>query len=349
MILSSPPKISVLLPVYNAAATLTTTIESLQSQTVSDWEAIIVDDGSVDATATVAESLARLDPRLRVFRRPHAGIVEALNFGLSQTRGEFVARQDGDDESLPQRFEQQLKAFELDPELGLVSCFVQHAATAGWQTNAEAQTRGYASYCDWLNSFSEPHEIRRASFIESPLAHPTVLFRRSLVDLHGGYRDGDFPEDYELWLRWLDAGVKMQKAKETLYVWNDAPERLSRTDARYAPDAFLELKSKSLVKWLQRFNPQHPEVVIWGAGTLSKRRARRLQEDGCTIRAFIEVNPKRRGQKINNVPIYLLDQFDQVPKCFIVSVVGNRGAGENIRKFLLEQGRTEEREFLICS
>lgn len=346
---SACPKISVVLPVFNAASTLGAAIESLQNQTERDWEALIIDDGSTDTSADIAEVKASFDPRVRVFRRPRAGIVAALNFGLSQARGEFIARQDGDDESLPERFAEQLKAFADDPELGLVSSFVTHSAGPGWQTNAETETRGYSSYCDWLNSFTEPQEIRRASFIESPLAHPTVLFRREIVDRHGDYRDGDFPEDYELWLRWLDAGVKMKKVAKALYRWNDAPDRLSRTDSRYAPDAFLELKSKSLVSWLRKSNPHHPEVIIWGAGTLSKRRARRLQQDGCLVKAFIEVNPKRRGQKINNVPIYLLDEFAQVPEGFIVSVVGNRGAGENIRKFLLEQGRIEEREFLICS
>lgn len=344
------PKISVVLPVFNAEATVTAALESLRSQTFRDWEVLVIDDGSTDQTAEIVARLSQIDPRIRLHRRARAGIVAALNFGLSAARGEFIARQDGDDESLPTRFSEQLAEFERDPSLGLVSSFVRHAATAGkWVHDGATETRGYSSYCDWLNSFSEPHEIRRASFVESPLAHPTVLFRRSLIEQFGAYSDGDFPEDYELWLRWLDGGVKMRKVRSVLYQWNDAPDRLSRTDARYSPDAFLELKVKSLISWLRQNNPSHPEVVIWGAGTLSKRRARRLQEDGCLIKAYIEVNPKRRGQKINNVPVYLVDEFAQVPQGFIVSVVGNRGAGENIRNFLLEQGRVEEVEFLICS
>lgn len=349
MLNSSVPKISVVLPVLNAAATLESALESLQNQTERNWEALVVDDGSSDGSAEIAQFHAKRDPRIRVFLRPHGGIVAALNFGLSQARGEYIARQDADDQSLPSRFSEQLNAFHQDPELGLVSSFVKHIPAPGWQTDSQTETRGYSSYCDWLNSFSEPHEIRRASFIESPLAHPTVLFKKELVERHGPYRDGDFPEDYELWLRFLDAGVKMKKVTKALYQWNDAPDRLSRTDPRYAPDAFLELKSKSLVNWLRKSNPHHPDVIIWGAGTLSKRRARKLEADGCTIKAFIEVNPKRRGQKINNVPVFLLDEFEQVPQGFIVSVVGNRGAGDNIRNFLLEKGRIEEREFLICS
>ena len=344
------PKISVVLPAYNAAATLSVALESLRRQTYRRWEALVIDDGSTDETARLVREFSQLDSRIRLFTRPHAGIVPALNFGLSQARGEFIARQDADDESLPTRFEEQLAEFERDPSLGLVSSYVRHSARSeDWSKDSTTETRGYSSYCDWLNSFTEPREIRRASFIESPLAHPTVLFRKELIAQHGHYLDGDFPEDYELWLRWLDAGVKMRKVKSVLYQWNDAPERLSRTDPRYSPDAFLELKAKSLVKWLRATNPHHPQIIIWGAGTLSKRRARRLQEDGCEIKAFIEVNPKRRGQKINNVPIFLVDEFDQVPRGFIVSVVGNRGAGENIRNFLLEQGRVEEDEFLICS
>ena len=70
------------------------------------------------------------------------------------------------------------------------------------------------------------------------------MFRRELVARHGGYRAGDFPEDYELWLRWLDAGVRMAKVPRPLLTWHDSTGRLSRTDARYDPEAFFRLKAE---------------------------------------------------------------------------------------------------------
>lgn len=331
------PEISCVIPAYNAGLTIRASLESLVGQDFLDWEAIVVDDGSTDRTAEIAESLG--DSRIRVFRRPHLGIVPALNFGLLQARGNLIARQDADDRSEQTRFTDQVAHLNQKPELGLVSCLVSHDADDGDQ-----KTRGYSLYCDWLNTHVSSSEIRRASFIESPLAHPTVLFRRSLIDTFGDYKDGPFPEDYELWLRWLDRGVRMEKVPKSLYVWKDSPGRLSRTDDRYRAAAFLELRLGSLVRWLK---PR--DVVIWGTGPVARKSARYLASNGKRIVAFIDLDPRKRGRSIGNAPILLLDEFDRRPSGFILSFVGNRGAGAEIRGYLLKKGLREDDDFLICS
>ena len=330
------PQISCVLPVYNAAQTLSSALASLRDQTFTDWEAIVVDDGSTDGSAGIAESLG--DERIHVYRRPHEGIVPALNFGLSQARGGFIARQDADDRSEPNRFSAQIALFKRKAELGLVSCLVRHAS------EGQETTRGYALYCDWLNSVVSHQEIRRASFIESPLAHPTVLFRRSLIERWGGYKDGSFPEDYELWLRWLDQGVLMEKVQQTLYVWNDSPGRLSRTDTRYRANAFLDLRLQSLAQWLGARN-----IIVWGTGQTARKAARYLSKAGSQVKAFIDLDPRKRGSVIQDAPVFLLDEFEKRPPGYIVSFVGNRGAGTEIRNYLLKHGLQENLDFLICS
>jgi hypothetical protein len=109
----------------------------------------------------------------------------------------------------------------------------------------------------------------------------------------GRYADGAFPEDYELWLRWLAAGVRMEKLPDALLVWRDTPRRLSRTDPRYAPDAFDELRAHHLARWLAETNPHHPDVTIWGAGRVSRRRAARLRAQGVRVTGWIDIDPRK--------------------------------------------------------
>src|SRR6185436_16591977 len=104
--------------------------------------------------------------------------------------------------------------------IGLVGCLVEFGGD-------RSASEGYALHVDWINALTTPDEIALNRFVESPLAHPSVMFRRELVEKHGGYRAGDFPEDYELWLRWMEAGARMGKVPRVLLTWQDGPGRLS--------------------------------------------------------------------------------------------------------------------------
>jgi glycosyltransferase involved in cell wall biosynthesis len=215
----------------DAAATVARAVESIRGQTFRDWELLAIDDGSTDGTREILQTLARADPRVRVLARARGGLVAALEAGLGAARGEFIARMDADDESHPERFAAQVALLRAQPELGLVGCLVKFGGD-------RAASAGYALHVDWVNSLVTPEQIALNRFVELPVANPSAMFRRELVARHGGYRDGDFPEDYELCLRWLDAGVRMAKVPRTLLTWHDAPTRLSRTNARYAPEKF---------------------------------------------------------------------------------------------------------------
>src|SRR3989449_3075477 len=212
--MAGAPKISIVMPVRNAAETLRVALESVRSQTFQDWELVVVDDGSKDDTAGILESAARADPRIRILSQAAFGIAEALQRGCAAARGEFVARLDADDWIPPERLLRQLEFFERHPQLGLVSCRVRH----GGEQTAQA---GYAAHVTWINSLLTPADIALRRFVESPVAHPSVMFRRALLQEYGGYESGDFPEDYELWLKWMDAGVQFAKVDAELLVWND--------------------------------------------------------------------------------------------------------------------------------
>jgi glycosyltransferase involved in cell wall biosynthesis len=336
------PRVSVVLPAFQAAATLGPALDSMRAQTLPDWELIAVDDGSTDATPAILAEHAAADSRIRVFTRPHTGLVPALNFALNQARAPLIARMDADDLSHPQRLARQTDCLAAHPELGLVGCQIAFGG------NPAAQA-GYALHVQWLNSLLDPDTIARERFVESPFAHPSVLFRRDLIHRLGGYRDGDFPEDYELWLRWLDAGVRMAKVPATLLTWNDSPDRLSRTHPRYRPDAFYHCKAAYLARHLRRALPAGHPLLIWGAGRPTRRRAGFLCALGFAFAAYIDIDPRKIGRSFANTPVIAPAALPAPGTAFVLGYVAKRGARDLIRGHLCRQGYAEGRDFLFAA
>ncbi|MBE0644480.1 MAG: glycosyltransferase [Bacteroidetes bacterium] len=328
--------VSVILPVYNAHRTLREAVESLEADVLHAAEpdcveVIAVNDGSTDGSGEMLDAMARIAPWLRVLHRSHGGIVSALNAGLAAARGTYIARMDADDASLPGRLTHQRAYLDAHPDIGLVGGQVEFGGDHG-------SARGYALHVDWLNTLSTPEDIMLARFIESPFAHPSVMFRRELVERYGGYRDGAFPEDYELWLRWMDAGVRMARVDAPVLRWNDPPARLSRTDARYSVAAFYTIKAQYLECWLSRENPFHPDVYLWGAGRITRQRVRKLQDEGVRVRAWVDIDPAKIGQRIGGAPVLSQEQLPSPGSCFILTYVGNRDARSEIASWLDARG-----------
>lgn len=336
------PKVSVLIPCYNCVSTLPHALESVLAQSFDDFQIIAVDDGSTDGTGEVLSQFAAMDSRVKPVAMEHGGIVKALNLGLDLCASPYVARMDGDDTCLPERLLLQSGHLDRCPEVGLVSGMVEYGGDR--EKNA-----GYAYYVDWINTMATPERIRLNRFVESPLAHPSVMFRRELVDAYGPYRDGDFPEDYELWLRFLEQGVIMDKVQEPVVVWNDPPDRLSRTDSRYDQRAFYRTKAGYLARWLEKNNALHPEVMIVGAGRTARKRAEFLVQYGVNITGYVDVDPKKIGHVIGGVPVAGRDDLPHPGKVFCVSYVGSRGARDDISNFLRSKGYALGRDFILAA
>ncbi len=340
-------RVSVLLPVRNGGSTLEEALRSLAAQTLKDWECTVVDDGSTDETWERLRTWAARDRRFRPVRTPARGIVAALNTALkiSSRCSPYIARMDADDHCDPDRFARQVTFLDTHAAIGLVSCRV----CFGGDT---ALSQGFSRYVDWLNSLCTPEDIALARFRESPLAHPSVMFRRSVMEAHGGYAEGPFPEDYELWLRWLDAGVRMAKVPDTLLVWNDSPHRLTRTHDRYAEDGFTRVRVRYLARWLRRrFSEQSGAVPvwIWGAGRISRRRATPLEAHGVDIRAWIDIDPKKIGNRVAGRWVIGPQSLPRPGEGFILVFLSARGAAEQAAAWLMAKGYVQGKHFLLCS
>ena len=353
--MSTVPQVTVLLPVWNGAslpltprgeAPLRVAVRSLARQEAAagaplpSFEVLAVDDGSTDDTAALLEALAGEYPCLRVLHRPHEGLPGALNAGLEAARGGLIARMDADDVCHPQRLALQAAWLAAHPGTGLLATRVRFGGD-------RETARDFAHFVDWQNGLLDHEDISRNRFRDTPVSHPSVMFRRGLPRLHGGYADGFFAEDWELWLRWLHAGVRMAKLPQELLVWNDTPRRATRSDSRYCEAANNRLRALWLARWLERHNPWHPRVHVLGAGRVARRRLEPLWRQGVQVAAFVDIDPKKIGQRIRGVPVIGRAQLPPPGHCFLLNALTAHGADEDAARWLAGAGYGREHWLLV--
>lgn len=331
----SDPVISIVMPVRNEERFLPAALASLAAQTISNWELVVVDDGSTDGTAAILAAAAA-DPRVRVQSNRTKGLVSALNQGLAACRAPLVARMDGDDISHPQRFAKQLAIMKANPGTGLVAAAFRHFPRRDLKV-------GMLAYEQWQNSLVSHDLILADMFVESPFIHPGVMFRKELVVSLGSYRDMGWAEDYDLWLRMAQAGIRFSRTAEPLLYWRDRPERATRTMAEYTADAFRRCKLHHLCNG---FLHGGAEVVLAGAGKEGRAWQRLLAEAGIAVALWVDVDPKKSGRLLHGARI--VAPHEVTPGCGKMLVtVGTRGARAGIRDWAKKTGFRELTDF-VC-
>ncbi len=285
---------SFLIPARDAAETVQEALESALAQTVRAIEVVLVDDGSTDGTAALAEAIAARDPRVRVLRRPAEGLVAALNAGAAACRAPYLARLDADDRAHPDRVARQLEALDADPTLGVVD-----GQVAFFRDDGDVPG-GMQRYADWVNRVVQPEDFSRALLIESPVVHPAATLRASALRAVDGYRDGPFPEDYDLWLRLHAAGWRLRKIPEVLVEMRDRPQRLTRTHPRYGKVAFREARRAHLTATLLA-RPRR--LWLWAARKERRAWLPWLLAQGHDVVATLDADPAADGRARLGVPV----------------------------------------------
>lgn len=332
------PRVSVLIPAFNAEQTLVSAMDSILRQTLTDFEIVVVDDGSTDATPDILDELRRRAARVRVVNAPHRGIIHALNVGIAECQGGLVARMDADDISHPRRLELQADFMDAHPEISVCSSLVRMFPRKGL-------LGGMVRYEQWLNSLLSPEEISRDMFVESPLAHPSAMVRRDELVAIGGYKEHGWAEDYDLWLRYHAAGKRFGKVGRMLLFWRQTEGRLTFTDGRYSVENFLRAKAHYLGKLLSGVDRP---IVQWGAGKTGRRLIKHLLREGVEIEAVVDIDPNKISHHLRGRPIVPPGYLKSGPGPFVIAAVSSHGARELIREQLNGFGFVEVTDY-ICA
>ncbi len=333
----TPPRASILLPVRNEERFLPAALASLFRQSCSDWELVAVDDGSTDSTPAILAAAAA-DRRVRVIPSPGRGIVAALNAGLAACRAPLVARMDGDDICHPRRLEAQLAHLAADEGCGLVACATRHFPRHGLG-------RGMLAYEAWQNALTEHEEIMRDLFVESPFAHPSVVFRKEGVAAAGGYREMGWAEDYDLWLRLAAAGTRFARLPHIHFFWRDHPLRATRTTAHCSARAFRACKVHHLQHGFLR--GVH-EVTLAGAGVEGRAWRQALLAVEIGVALWIDIDPRKIGRTLHGAPVVARDPFPRVQGKLLLTV-GVGSARAELREWAKRGGLAEGTDFLCVT
>lgn len=212
------PKISVLMPVYNRQDFVSQAIESILAQTYPDFEFIIINDGSTDDTKKIVENYAKTDERIKLINNPtNLGLIDSLTIGLKYAQGEYIARMDSDDISLPDRFEKQLAYMEEHPDIGVVGCWFKWINADGVVSNPKSQ-RPCGSDLIWWGMFFFPE-----------LVHPTIFSRKGVYSrFNENNLEATFvhAEDHAFWLR-IGFETRFDNLPEVLFYFRSHPGRIT--------------------------------------------------------------------------------------------------------------------------
>ncbi len=203
------PAVSIILPVYNASKYLSACINSLLSQTLSDFELIIINDGSTDNSEAIIRQYN--DNRIRLINNPgNKGLIYSLNLGIEEAKGNYIARMDADDICLPQRLEKQKALLDQEINIALTACPVQFIDENG---NSIAE-----SWKDDEENLGAA-QIRKQMTKDNCIAHPSIMARASVLKQYRYPLNQKYTEDYALWLQLLSDGYLFEKVKEKLLLY----------------------------------------------------------------------------------------------------------------------------------
>ena len=212
----SAPKVSVLLPVFNADRYLRLAIDSILAQTFTDFELIIINDGSTDGSRQILESY--VDPRIQLIHQANAGLPISLNRAIKLARGQYLARQDADDVSLPSRLSEQVHFLDAHPHCALLG-------TAAQILEVDTLTQRTLSHP------TDNGEIQIKLLFYNCFVHSSVMMRKAALDQSGFYPEDPNkfpPEDYDLWLRIAQHG-NVNNLQKVLLHYRELPHSISRT------------------------------------------------------------------------------------------------------------------------
>lgn len=257
------PIVSVILPAYNCPKYIGAAIESILAQTLQDFELLVIDDGSSDETPEIVRGYS--DSRIRLVVQANIGLAGTLNRGIGLARGMYIARQDQDDRSLPERLAKQVAFLDAHPECALVGTWAEIWYERTKSERIHAHPAGDA-------------ELKVFLLLNNPFVHSSVMLRKAALDSVGGYSTDPArqpPEDYELWSR-IARDYDVANLPELLHVYREVEGSMSRNGPSPFLDHLVTISAENIA-WAAKIGHGDPNVINLAA--LEHGAPHRMQGD----------------------------------------------------------------------
>jgi len=332
------PLISILIPFKNTEMYLEACLNSILAQTNSNWELIIVDDGSTDNSYTIVENYAQNDARIKLYKNPGNGIIEALREAYKNSKGELITRMDSDDIMRPSKLEILSESLLAKGKGHIAIGQVHYFSENGVGT-------GYKSYEAWLNKLTEIGSNYSEIYKECVIPSPCWMLYRADLDKIDAFNPNTYPEDYDMTFRCYEHDLKCISCHTVLHDWRDYSVRTSRTHLHYAENHFLDLKLHYFLKL--SYKSQRP-LVIWGAGNKGKILAKKLIKKEIPF-YWICDNPKKIGRDIYGKTMLEFDYLKKLNKPQSIVTVANTEAQQEIKQYMKNNNMNSMQDyFFFC-
>ena len=315
--------ISILTPFKNTSAFLEDCLNSILNQSYTNWELIIVDDGSTDESYKIVEKFGESDSRIILLKNSGNGIIDALQLAFKHSKGNYITRMDSDDIMLPNKLEvllNNLNTFgKKHVAIGLVEYF-----------SDEGVGEGYKNYETWLNNLTETGTNYSEIYKECVIPSPCWMIHRNDFIACDGFNPKIYPEDYDLTFRFYKNNIKCIPCDTFVHKWRDYSTRTSRTHVHYAQNHFTELKIRH---FLDIDYNKNKRLTIWGAGNKGKIIAKILLEKNIPFEWICD-NPKKIGKDIYGKELKAFQELAKIKNAQSIITVANKTAQKEIRAFL---------------
>lgn len=284
---STAESIDIIIPCKNAGPFLNQCLESIQKQTIQDWNCWVIDDHSTDDSKQITQAFEAKDYRIKALNNKGRGIIDALQTGISQVKGTFLTRMDADDVMAPNKLET-LRSLLRTNGQGCIACGkVQYFSN-------KKLGEGYQKYETWINEMLQSTHPFQGIYKECIIPSPSWMLWRTDFNAIGGFSQLIYPEDYDFAFKVYKAKFRILHTDDIVHFWRDYPDRTSRTDPNYADNRFLQLKVQHFLDIDYAIDQN---LILWGAGKKGKQIAKLLIVENIAFQ-WISNNPKKIGHNI---------------------------------------------------
>lgn len=323
------------MPVKDTAVYLPDCLDSIIQQSFEDWELIAVNDHSMDESKEILKAYQKLDKRIRWIDNNGKGIIDALNNGYSESKGEIICRMDSDDIMDASKLQLLSEVLSKHGRGHIVSCgtkyFVDGAQLGG----------GFQRYAEWINSIVQTNSYRKEVYKECVVPSCCWMIYRPDFDAIGAFNSIEYPEDYDLCFRFYQSGMTIIGINLPLHLWRDWPNRTSRTSEVYRDNRFFHLKLRYFLS-IDR-NIERP-LILWGAGKNGKDLSKMMMAQNIAFRWVCD-NASKIGHVIYGKTLESTTTVLEIDNPQIIIAISSEEDQADVLEWLVKAGKESASDF----